>query len=196
MKALSVLQIVDAVKSPCFETLRNAINTLSNIDTILCLCLSGSQNSHHNHQYIHVAAWNGHFRSVWIVRNWDGYVSGRNYVFPRALYRRGIYVYAYSVIWFYWILNKNFYSRLYCHNSDKLENIRAPLLSCLKLCAPFHSHRWFLTGVTVQKHPIWTLLWSLVISSKNFMIIRWWEHSEKGVTDGRVNRRTDGKYHS
>ena len=36
-----------------------------------------------------------------------------------------------------------------------LKNIRAPLLCCLKLCASFHSHQWILTGVTVQKRPIW-----------------------------------------
>ena len=28
------------------------------------------------------------------------------------------------------------------------------------------------------------------------MMIGWWEHSQKGVTDGRTDRRTDGKYHS
>ena len=46
----------------------------------------------------------------------------------------------------------------------------------------------------------WTLPWSLVITPENFMIIRWWEHSQKGVTDGQMDRRTDGqtdrKYHS
>ena len=35
----------------------------------------------------------------------------------------------------------------------------------------------------------WTLLWSWVITPENFMMIRWWEHSQKGVTD----RRTDGQ---
>ena len=35
----------------------------------------------------------------------------------------------------------------------------------------------------------WTLLWSLVITSENFMMIRWWEHSQKGVTDRRTDRR-------
>ena len=29
----------------------------------------------------------------------------------------------------------------------------------------------------------WTLRWSLVITPENFMMIRWWEHSQKGVTD-------------
>ena len=38
----------------------------------------------------------------------------------------------------------------------------------------------------------WTSLLSLVITPENFMMIRWWEHSQKGVTD----RQTDGKYHS
>ena len=36
-----------------------------------------------------------------------------------------------------------------------LKNNRAPLLSCFKLCASFHSHQLIQTGVTVRKHPIW-----------------------------------------
>ena len=36
-----------------------------------------------------------------------------------------------------------------------LENKRAPLLCCFKLCGTFHSHWWIQTGVTVRKHPIW-----------------------------------------
>ena len=43
----------------------------------------------------------------------------------------------------------------------------------------------------------WTLLWSLVINPENFMMIRWWEHSQKGVTDrqtdGQTDRQTDGQ---
>ena len=35
-----------------------------------------------------------------------------------------------------------------------LENNRASLLCCFKLCATFHSHRWIQTGVTVRKRPI------------------------------------------
>ena len=35
-----------------------------------------------------------------------------------------------------------------------LENNRASLLCCYKLCATFHSHWWIQTGVTVRKHPI------------------------------------------
>ena len=35
----------------------------------------------------------------------------------------------------------------------------------------------------------WTLLWSLVITPENFMMIRWWEHSKKGVTDRQTDRR-------
>ena len=37
----------------------------------------------------------------------------------------------------------------------------------------------------------WTLLWSLVITPENFMMIRWWEHSQKGVTDGRTDGWTE-----
>ena len=36
-----------------------------------------------------------------------------------------------------------------------LENNRASLLCCFKLCATFHSHRWIQTGVAVRKRPIW-----------------------------------------
>ena len=44
----------------------------------------------------------------------------------------------------------------------------------------------------------WPFAWmSLVITHENFMMIRWWEHSQKGVTDGRTDgqtdRRTDGQ---
>ena len=35
-----------------------------------------------------------------------------------------------------------------------LENNRAPILCCLKLCASFHSHRWIQTRVTVRKRSI------------------------------------------
>ena len=93
-----------------------------------------------------------------------------------------------------------------------LKNNRAPLLSNIKLYASFHHHMWIQTGVTVRKRlswvvtsvtltsdlwpwPLpfaWTSLLSLVITPENFMMIRWWEHSQKGVTD----RQTDGKYHS
>ena len=62
---------------------------------------------------------------------------------------------------------------------------------------------WIQTGVTVRKRlswivtsvtlafdlwpwPFaWTLPWSLVITSENLMIW-WWEHTQKGVTDGRT----------
>ena len=37
----------------------------------------------------------------------------------------------------------------------------------------------------------WTSLLSLVITPENFMMIRWWEHSQKGVTDGRTDSQTD-----
>ena len=36
-----------------------------------------------------------------------------------------------------------------------LENNRASLLCCFKLCATFHSHRWIQTGIPVWKHLIW-----------------------------------------
>ena len=90
-----------------------------------------------------------------------------------------------------------------------LKNNRAPLLSNIKLYASFHHHMWIQTGVTVRKRlswvvtsvtltfdlwpwPFaWTLRWSLVITPENFMMIRWWEHSQKGVTDRRTDGQTD-----
>ena len=74
-----------------------------------------------------------------------------------------------------------------------------------------HHHMWIQTGVTVRKRlswvvtsvtltvdlwpwPFaWTLPWSLVITPENFMMIRWWEHSQKGVTDRQTDGRTDGR---
>ena len=88
-----------------------------------------------------------------------------------------------------------------------LKNNRAPLLSIFKLYASFHHHTWIQTGVTVRKRQswvvtsvtltfdlwlwpfAWTLPWPLVITPENFMMIRWLEHSQKGVTD----RQTDGQ---
>ena len=92
-----------------------------------------------------------------------------------------------------------------------LKNNRAPLLSIIKLYASFHHHMWIQIGVTVRKWLswvvtsvtltfhlwpwtfAWTLLWSLVTTPENFMMIRWWEHSQKGVTDRRTDGRTDGQ---
>ena len=42
----------------------------------------------------------------------------------------------------------------------------------------------------------WTSLLSLVMTPENFMMIWWWEHGQKGVTDGQTDGQTDGKYHS
>ena len=89
-----------------------------------------------------------------------------------------------------------------------LKNNRAPLLSNIKLYVSFHHHMWIQT-VTVRKRlswvmtsvtltfdlwpwPFaWTLPWSLVITSENFMMIWCWEHSQKGVTDRQTDRQTD-----
>ena len=90
-----------------------------------------------------------------------------------------------------------------------LKNNRAPLLCCFQLCAWFHCHMWIQTGVRVRKRLSWVLtsvtltfdLWpwsfawtsllTMVITPENFMMIRWWEHGEKGVTDRQTDRRTD-----
>ena len=91
-----------------------------------------------------------------------------------------------------------------------LKNNRAPLLCCFQLCAWFHCHMSIQTGVRVRKRLSWALtsvtltfdLWpwpfawtsllTMVITPENFMMIRWWEHGEKGVTEGRTDRQTDG----
>ena len=83
-----------------------------------------------------------------------------------------------------------------------LKNNRAPRLSNIKLSASFHHHMWIQTGITVRKRlsGVMTsvtltfdldLLLSLVMTPENFMMIRWWEHSEKGVTDGQTDRQTE-----
>ena len=92
-----------------------------------------------------------------------------------------------------------------------LKNNRTPLLSISKLYASFHHHMWIQTGVTVRKRlswvvtsvtltfdlwpwPFaWTLPWSVLTTSENFMMIRWWKHIKKGVICGRTDRQTDGQ---
>ena len=59
---------------------------------------------------------------------------------------------------------------------------------------------WVVTSVTLTfdlwPWPFaWTLPWSNVITPENFMMIRWWEHSQKGVTDGQTDRRTENTIH-
>ena len=94
-----------------------------------------------------------------------------------------------------------------------LENNRAPLLYYTKLCASFQIHRWIQTGVIVRKRlswvvtsvtltfdlwlwPFaWTLPWSLVITPENFMMIRWWEHSQKVWQTDRRTRRKENTIH-
>ena len=90
------------------------------------------------------------------------------------------------------------------------KNNGAPVLSIIKLYASFHHHMWIQTGVTIRKRLSWALtsltltfdLWpwpfawmsllSLVITPENFMMIRWWKHGKKGVTDGQTDGQTDG----
>ena len=55
---------------------------------------------------------------------------------------------------------------------------------------------WVLTSVTLtfdlKPWPFArTSLLSMVMTPEHFMMIRWWEHGEKGVTDRRTDRRTD-----
>ena len=95
-----------------------------------------------------------------------------------------------------------------------LKNNKPPLLCPFKLYASFGTYWWIPIWVTVRKRTNWVLTsvtltfdpwpwpfaWtsflSRVITPENFMMIRWQDHSEKGVTDGRTDRRTDGQDHS
>ena len=86
-----------------------------------------------------------------------------------------------------------------------LKNNNAPLVSHTEVCASFPPCEfklelqflkllnWVLTYVTLSLdlwpwHFVWISLLSLVITPENFMMIQWWEHSEKVVTDGRTER--------
>ena len=46
-------------------------------------------------------------------------------------------------------------------------------------------------GIDLCDLDLWPFAWksllSLVITPENFMMIRWWEHGEKGVTDGQTD---------
>ena len=110
--------------------------------------------------------------------------------------------------------NTQFGSKFTCHLQilgNTLKNNRAPLLSIMKLYASVPRHMCIQTGVAVGKRLIggvitsvtlnfylwpspfaWTSLLSLVIPRENFMMISWWEHTQKGVRD----RGTDVLNHS
>ena len=77
-----------------------------------------------------------------------------------------------------------------------LKSNRAPLLS--NISAPYVNSNWSYSPETAKlgydlcdrdlwPWPFaWTSLLSLVITPENFVMIRWWEHSQKGVTDRRT----------
>ena len=88
-----------------------------------------------------------------------------------------------------------------------LKNDMAPLLCHIKLCASFHCPMWIQlelrSGNTkldfdLSDLDLWPLtltfcmtsLLSLKITPENFIMLRWWEHSEKGVTDRQTDRET------
>ena len=90
-----------------------------------------------------------------------------------------------------------------------LKNNRALLLCYFKLCCfilqPYVNSNWSYSPETailgfdlcdrdLWPWPLaWTSLVSMVITPENFMMIRWEEHSVKGVTDRRTDRQTDGQ---
>ena len=75
-----------------------------------------------------------------------------------------------------------------------LKNNRTHLLCYFKLCASFHSHLSIQTWVTVRKRLSWVLI-SMTLTFDSWpwpfawiSLLSWWEHSDKGVTDGRTER--------
>ena len=61
--------------------------------------------------------------------------------------------------WSYWLERRNLSQNRRCFYPCDLEIwpmtlYWAPLLYCVKLCAPFHSHWWIQTGVTVRDRTI------------------------------------------
>ena len=61
----------------------------------------------------------------------------------------GVWVRKHSI----WVKIGNFLPRVTLKFGMTLENNRAPLLCCFKLCASFQSHWWIQTGVTARKRP-------------------------------------------
>ena len=90
-----------------------------------------------------------------------------------------------------------------------LKNNRAPLLSNIMRCASFHTHMWIQIGVrkwisgvlpsVTLTFELWpwsvarTSLLAIVIIPENFIMIRWQEHCDKGITDGWTDRQTEGR---
>ena len=88
-----------------------------------------------------------------------------------------------------------------------LKNNRTPLLCYFKLCASFQSDmnsNWRYSPETAQldfdhcDFDLWPLtlkfcmnILSLVITSGNVIMIWWWKHSKKCVTDRQTDGRTD-----
>ena len=112
--------------------------------------------------------------------------------------------------WLWKIIGHLFYATSsFVHHFVAIVEFGLELQSGNMLCASFHYHMYIQTGVTVRKRLSWVLtyvtltfdLWPwpfawasllpLVITPENFRMIRWWEHSEKGVTDRRADRQTD-----
>ena len=83
---------------------------------------------------------------------------------------------------------------------------RAPLLGNIKLfgiiSSSYVNSNWSYDPETVKLGVdlcdldlwpfAWTSIWSLVITPESFMMIRWWEHSQKGVP---ADRRTENTIH-
>ena len=97
--------------------------------------------------------------------NWNNYIS----MVLWACFSNKVCIYQTRQIWGIWKLRpayapetpnlgQNWWCFVPCDLEIwwmTLENNRASLLCCFKLCATFHSHWWIQTWVTVRKRPIW-----------------------------------------
>ena len=109
-------------------------------------------------------------------------------------------------------------SMIFCHvwPWNLMDDLEKQKSTFSMLSASFHCHMSIRNGVMVWKCPnwgkifltsvtltldlwprpfAWTSLLSMVITPENLMMIPWWEHSEKGLTDRRTDRQTDWTIH-
>ena len=96
---------------------------------LICLLFISWQSYHFGLRYskLHIWSWTRQIWGIWKLR--PAYSPET----PNLGQNRWCFVPCHLEIW--WMT---------------LENNRAPLLCCFKLCATFHSHRWIQTGVAVR----------------------------------------------
>ena len=68
-------------------------------------------------------------------------------------------------------------------------------LTCLLLLCRYCNSLQYLCLTEPGIRYFFNKLFKLVITPENFMMIRWWEHSQKGVTDRQTDGRTENTVH-